>query len=99
MSNQPTAETPDAIFEQTGQLSRQFRKQIAKGEAHRIERFLGTVADSGKENLFSSLLDVEISFASGCKKLLQHVAVADKATQANELAAVPGMGSEVLSLL
>jgi serine/threonine protein kinase/tetratricopeptide (TPR) repeat protein len=62
MSNQPTAETPDAIFEQIGQLSRQFRKQIAKGEAPRIERFLEKVADGGKENLFSSLLDVEISF-------------------------------------
>ena len=50
------------LLKQISELSRQFRKQIAKCETPKIERFLGKVADSGKENLFSSLLDVEISF-------------------------------------
>ncbi|MDG2221790.1 MAG: hypothetical protein P8L85_10430 [Rubripirellula sp.] len=41
MSNKPSEQAADAIFEQITELSRQFRKQIAKGETPKIERFLG----------------------------------------------------------
>ena len=62
MSDQQNDQGSDKIFAQISELSRQFRKQIAQGDAPQIERFLTQLGDSGKENLFTSLLDVELRF-------------------------------------
>ncbi len=40
MNKRPETES-DNVLEQITELSRQFRKQIAKGETPKIERFLG----------------------------------------------------------
>ena len=62
LSDQQNDRSSINVLEQISELSRQFRRRIARGDTPKIERFLGKVAESGRENLFTNLLDIEISY-------------------------------------
>ena len=53
------------VFEQISQICRDFRKQISQGRSPRIEKYLSAISEDGRENLFSNLLEIDISFRRG----------------------------------
>lgn len=53
------------VFEQISQICRDFRKQMSQGRSPRIEKYLSIISEDGCENLFSNLLEIEISFRRG----------------------------------
>ena len=58
----PFDEPSGNVLEQISDLSRKFRKKLAKGDAPRIEQLLSSIYEEARENLFSALLEIEVNF-------------------------------------